>query len=374
MGTVGETGLALNASVWFFAGQVGESEPVRHVPIRMMPFMVGRGPNLDLTLPCNSVSKEHALIFERGGQLFVRDLGSTNGTYLNGERITDECAVREGDILQFATVVFRVGRDTEDDGDGGTIQQDACDRALAMVQFDRLINERAVVPFYQPIVKLDDKLTVVGYEVLGRSRLFGLKTPNEMFETASQLNLEGELSRIFRNRGLEEACKFPSSMNLFVNTHPIELVESGLAESLKAAREIHAGRRITLEIHEAAVTNTAMLQDLRAILSDLDMELAFDDFGQGQARLVELSEASPDYLKFDMQLVQGICKASPRRQQVVDMLVRMVIELGIAPLAEGVETAEDHETLRQMGFELGQGYFYGRPAAIQNYVEHPPNA
>jgi EAL domain-containing protein (putative c-di-GMP-specific phosphodiesterase class I) len=49
----------------------------------------------------------------------------------------------------------------------------------------------------------------------------------------------------------------------------------------------------------------------------------------------------------------------------------MVIELGISPLAEGVETAEDHETLKQMGFELGQGFFYGRPAAIQNYIGQP---
>ncbi len=361
-----ETGLALNASVWFFAGQIGESEPVRHVPIRSMPFTVGRGSGLDLTLPCNSVSKEHALIYEREGHLYVRDLNSTNGSYLNGERIVDECAVSEGDILQFATVVFRVGKDEDQSGDGGTIQQDACDRALAMVQFDRLISEQAVVPFYQPIVSMVDS-SLLGYEVLGRSRLFGLKTPGEMFATASQLNLEGELSRIFRNRGLEVACRFPREVNLFVNTHPIELIESGLDESLRGVRKIHPDRKITLEIHEAAVANTSMLQDLRAVLTDLDMELAFDDFGQGQARLVELSEASPDYLKFDMQLVQGIHIASSRRQQVLDMLVRMVIELGIAPLAEGVECEEDHEVLTQMGFELGQGYLYGHPASITDW-------
>ncbi|MCA9211480.1 MAG: EAL domain-containing protein [Planctomycetales bacterium] len=360
-----EAGLALNASVWFFAGQIGESEPVRHVPIRAMPFTVGRSANLDLSLPCNSVSKEHALIYERDGQLFVRDLNSTNGTYLNGERVTDESLVSEGDILQFATVVFRVGRDEDEQVEGGTIQQDACDRALAMVQFDRLISERAVVPFYQPIVNIDD-LSMMGYEVLGRSRLFGLKTPGEMFATASQLNLEGELSRIFRNRGLEEACKLAENTNLFVNTHPIELVEPGLDESLRAVRKLHPTRKITLEIHEAAVTSPTALQALRSVLTELDMELAFDDFGQGQARLIELSEASPDYLKFDMQLVQGIYNASPRRQQVLDMLVRMVIELGIAPLAEGVESQEDHETLQQMGFQLGQGYLYGHPAPIHD--------
>ena len=112
-----------------------------------------------------------------------------------------------------------------------------------------------------------------------------------------------------------------------------------------------------------------MLIELRQVLSDLNMELAFDDFGQGQARLIELSEASPDYLKFDMQLVQGIAAAPARRQQVVAMLARLVLELDIVPLAEGVELLEDHQVLQQMGFKLGQGYFYGRPAAISNFLD-----
>ena len=56
------------------------------------------------------------------------------------------------------------------------------------------------------------------------------------------------------------------------------------------------------------------------------------------------------------------------------MLVRLVLELGITPLAEGVETKEEHETLQQMGFLLGQGFFYGRPASISNYLNNSPLA
>lgn len=362
--------MTLDASVWFFAGQLSESEPVRHVSISGSPFRIGRRPGLDLPLPCDCVSKEHAEIFESDDGIWVRDLGSTNGTYVNGERITSATRLREGDILQFATVVFRVGKDqSAEELENGTIQQDSCDRALAMVQFDRLISEQAVVPFYQPIVDISgEQCVTIGYEVLGRSRLFGLKTPGEMFSTASQLNQEAELSRVFRQCGLDDARKFDTNVNLFVNTHPIELTEPGLVESLIESRRQHENRRITLEIHEAAVTNPQMLSELRQVLSDLDMELAFDDFGQGQARLIELSEASPDYLKFDMQLVQGIAAASARRQQVVAMLARLVLELDIIPLAEGVELAEDHKVLRQMGFKLGQGYYYGRPAAISSFI------
>lgn len=105
------TGIALEPSIWFFAGQVDESQPVRRVPIQTLPFRIGRQPGLPLSLPCNCVSKEHAEIFERDGILWVRDLNSTNGTYVNGKRVYGATKLNEGDIVQFATVVFRAGRD-----------------------------------------------------------------------------------------------------------------------------------------------------------------------------------------------------------------------------------------------------------------------
>ena len=79
-------GITLDASVWFFAGRTDETDAVRHVPIHSLPFRIGRRPDLSLTLPSNCVSKEHAEIFARDGQMWVRDLGSTNGTYVNGAR------------------------------------------------------------------------------------------------------------------------------------------------------------------------------------------------------------------------------------------------------------------------------------------------
>jgi pSer/pThr/pTyr-binding forkhead associated (FHA) protein len=62
------------------------------------------------------VSKEHAELFLRSGALNVRDLGSKNGTFVNSERV-GEAPLREGDILHFAQVEFRVGRQEIDEGD-----------------------------------------------------------------------------------------------------------------------------------------------------------------------------------------------------------------------------------------------------------------
>jgi EAL domain-containing protein (putative c-di-GMP-specific phosphodiesterase class I) len=208
---------------------------------------------------------------------------------------------------------------------------------------------------------------LTGYEVLGRSRIFGLQTPKQMFSAASQLNLENELSRAFRRRGVEVAQQHAVEDRLYVNTHPAELNEPDLIESLHELRSVRPHLPITLEIHEASVTNREMIRSLRDALTDLDIGLAFDDFGAGQARLVELSEARPDCVKFDMSLVQGIHHAPPSRQEVLALLIKMVNDLGIASLAEGVETWEDHETLAAMGVRLGQGFIYGRPASIKSF-------
>ena len=135
----------------------------------------------------------------------MKDLGSTNGTFVNGQKVEFEATIDEGDIVQFATMVFRVGRENTPT-DGGTVQENAAEYAQALLQFDRLLNENAVVPFYQPIVELDHQ-TPIGYEVLGRSRLFGLRMPTDMFHMAGQLGLEAELSRAFRDKGIETgAC------------------------------------------------------------------------------------------------------------------------------------------------------------------------
>jgi EAL domain-containing protein (putative c-di-GMP-specific phosphodiesterase class I) len=125
---------------------------------------------------------------------------------------------------------------------------------------------------------------------------------------------------------------------------------------------------LVLEIHEAAATSVAQMRQLRLVLNDLGMKLAYDDFGAGQARLAELGDAPPDYLKFDIQLIRNIDGASAERQRMLESLVRIAADLGILSLAEGIETAAEHETCRRLGFVYGQGYRYGVPATAATFV------
>jgi EAL domain-containing protein (putative c-di-GMP-specific phosphodiesterase class I) len=354
------------SSIWTLTGQLSPGARPRCIPLRTMPFRIGRRTDLSLCLSRRSVSSLHAEFYTAGDALILRDLQSTNGTFVNGDRVADQVQVENEDLIQFADMPFRLGLQSRE-FDSRTMQEDVCDRALGLVQFDKLVNERALVAYFQPVIDLHDNQTIA-YEILSRSRLVGLETPAAMFYTATQLNMEVELSRLMRIEGVRTSAMFPEPPHVFVNTHPMELSDDRLLETMSALRQLAASQPITVEIHEAAVTDVSTMKQLRDGLEALDMRLAFDDFGAGQARLTELAEVRPNYLKFDRSMIHDIHRASPERQQMLANLVRLVGELGVVPLAEGIECAEEGNTCREMGFLLGQGYHYGMPAPVAAYT------
>ncbi len=363
-------------AIWTLSGTVREGEPPRTVTINSLPFRVGRRSHAALVLASPAISSTHAELIDRDGELWVCDLKSTNGTFVNGQRLEpgDSHPVKDGDFVQFANIVFRLNAVMPSATLGGTVCGEYQDSALGVLQFDKLMRDRAVVPYFQPIVDLT-KGETIGFEILGRSRLFGLQNPKEMFGAAAQLNLEAELSRMLRVTGVQACMGFERPVHLFLNTHPAEIANpEQLIASMHHIREVDPDCMITLELHESAVTNSNVIRLLRDALRELSIGLAYDDFGAGQARLVELVDVPPDYLKFDMSLVQNIAAAPLERQNMLATLVRMVRDMGIAALAEGVEREADNSVCQQIGFELGQGYYYGRPAPLNSYLEGQQNS
>lgn len=346
--------------VWFLSGATRGDEEVRHIPVDENPFVVGRKPGVALTLHFQTVSGHHGSLWVENGELLVRDLDSTNGTYVNGARIDRPTTLSEEDLIHFAEAPFRVRRQSATGCNAGTIAENVCDQALALVQFDRLMSQRLVVPHFQPILNLHNR-ALVGFEVLGRGRVFGLESVGAMFQAAEQLNLEVELSRLLRWEGVRVGRDLIDRPALYVNTHPKEMVGDGLIDSLGKLREMAGNTPIVLEIHEAAVTEPAMMKKLHARLKDFGIQLAYDDFGAGQARLAELIEARPDCLKFDISLIRNIDSADPHRYQMLETLVRMARDLDIEVLAEGIETVEEAQACREIGFDLAQGFYFGRP-------------
>jgi EAL domain-containing protein (putative c-di-GMP-specific phosphodiesterase class I) len=355
-----------SSSNWYLEGLVGDPPSLRQVSVNTWPFRIGRRADLPFCLASSGVSKEHAEIRQDGGQLVLRDLGSRNGTFVNGNRIERDTPLKNGDVLHFANQEFRLGYSLGADA-GATIQVDRNEWVWSIGQFEKLFEPGAATPFFQPIVSLPDG-EVRGYEVLARSSLDGLRSPAQMFTVAARLNMEAALSRLFRKEGVRLAQELPGRPNVFLNTHPAELADAGLLESLEELREQAPHSALTLEIHEAAITDLKRMRQLREALGALHIQLAYDDFGAGQARLVDLIEVPPDFLKFDMCLVRDIHTASDQRRQMLETLVRMAHDLGVAVLAEGIECQGEGDVCAQLGFDLAQGYYYGKPAPVAQAV------
>jgi EAL domain-containing protein (putative c-di-GMP-specific phosphodiesterase class I) len=354
-------------SVWILES-LGEQPTEELTVVHPFPFSIGRKVGCSLQIPSKTISGHHADLLLKEGELFVIDRDSTNGTFVNGRRATDATPIDDGDMLQFADFAFRLKRDNHEAASMNTQCEDVCDQALALVQFDRLMEQRLVTPHYQPIVQIAD-LKPVGYEVLARSTVYGLETPKALFGAAAKLNMEVELSQMLRWEGVREGAKLPQAANIYLNTHPLEMTRPGLIESMQQLREFAPNARITLEIHESAITNLRDMNRLRDVLDELKVQLAYDDFGAGQNRLPELCSVPPDVLKFDMSLIKGLDKNALDRIQFLSNLVRICRDIGIVPLAEGIETQVEAEMCAEIGFVLGQGYYYGRPAPVTNF--HP---
>ncbi len=345
---------------------------LRRIAVQPLPFRVGRLSGLALTLVSDSVSKEHGELFLRGGALHVRDLGSKNGTFVNSERV-GEAPLREGDILHFAQVEFRVGRQEIDEGDEPGLEPSTVSLGDMKLperfvegarELPELLRERQVTMVFQPIVSLPSG-TLAGYEALGRGRHPRLpEAPMDLFRIAAGVGAEAELSQLFRETALELVPvkgRFPA---LFLNVHPAELEKPGLVPAVVEARAKVPHLRLTLEVHEGALADLHSVDRLRTQLSRSGVGIAYDNFGAGQARLLELAEVPPHYLKFDMSFVRGIDTAPASRQRLLTSLVSVARDLLVYTVAEGVETAEEADVCMRIGFTHAQGFFFGRPRPI----------
>lgn len=360
---------------WCLESLTDGGKSLQRVAIANLPFRIGRLDGLELTLPYNSVSKRHAEIYQEGEDLLLRDLSSTNGTFVNRKRV-ERALLQEGDILHFAEVEFRLGyrADRKEPPNDETMQRGtlALDRLelpqhfiTGTRQLAELLERSLADVVFQPMVSLP-RGNIIAYEVLGRGAHDELPaSPDDLFHIAEAMDRAAELSRLFRRRGVEIASASDTKLPpLFLNTHPSELGQPELVDSLREIRAMGPGLELAIEIHEGALAEPQVIAELKRELDSLDMRLALDDFGLGE-RILQLAEVPPHYLKFDISMVKDIVSAPPSKRRLLSMLMAAAREVSAVPIAEGIETETEAQVCTAAGFTLAQGYFFGRPLSLQ---------
>lgn len=358
---------------WFLEGYIDTDGALRHIPLEAFPVLVGRQSGLTLAGASANMSRYHAELVERDGRLIVRDLGSKNGTFVNRQRIDNEATIEAGDVVHFADAEFRVGSgevvpaDTNGDTAAGVFAPDRLPEHFPPGAGDvyHLLEQGAVDAVYQPMIALATGRQA-GQECLSRGTWSSLPAaPDDLLRVAQSVGREVELSELMRRRAVEQAGAAGLSGPTFVNIHPSEVHSlDRLLGQLWELRKAWPELELVLELHEAAVTNLAAVESLHRQLRLFGIALAYDDFGAGQARLMELAAVPPRYLKFDITLVRDIDRAPDQRRRMVGMLVSFARETGIVTLAEGITREEEAEACEALGFDWGQGYYFGEPEPL----------
>ncbi len=224
---------------------------------------------------------------------------------------------------------------------------------------------------YQPFVALSGDATgrVVAAEALLRWHHpeFGAVSPGEMIPIAERNGTIQEIGVWV----LEEACRLVCELDttlaaeqefvLFVNVSPLQL-RTDLPEQLDAVlRRTGADpRRLGLEITESAITgDDGRVVTLMERLRERGVRVAIDDFGTGYSSLARLRSLPVDLLKLDASFVHDL---DDRREFVISAAVASLAQqLGMDVLAEGIETGDQLVGVRQLGFDLAQGYHLATP-------------
>ena len=223
--------------------------------------------------------------------------------------------------------------------------------------------ERLDVAF-QPIV--DTRAgTVVCMEALSRWRdpELGVVPPDEFVPICEQNGLISRLTVAVMRRAFAEARNWDEPANVAINLSAQDLASDAAALAIVAAVQ-DAGlpaRRITFEI-----TETTLIADFDKAARALDMlkrlgaRIALDDFGNGYSALRYIRALPLDEVKIDRSLAEDIVDDA-RARKLLESIMALCANLGIAVVIEGVETARQVETLRAIGCARMQGWFFTKP-------------
>jgi EAL domain-containing protein (putative c-di-GMP-specific phosphodiesterase class I) len=359
---------------YYLESSSGQGNLPRRLELDDFPATVGRHPDCALNLNVDRISRLHARFEQRDGEIWLEDLGSTNGTFVNHAPVEVPTRLAAGDVIHLADHEFRLMRESAAtrgperpvSSDETVVGMQALPRhfPLQMAAFIELLDQERVEPWSQAIHTADGQL--YGYELLGRSAHPDLSEgPGQLFALAATLDAEVRLSQMLRRKGFEAAARAGVTQPLFFNNHPRECQDfDQLLAELSSLKRMYPGLRLVFEVHEAAVTDLAAMAEVRRELRALDIALAYDDFGAGQARLLELVEVPPDYLKFDIALVRGLEDSESPKYRLLSALNSAIGEMGIRTLAEGIEQPAEARCCREIGIDLMQGFLFARPAPV----------
>lgn len=228
-----------------------------------------------------------------------------------------------------------------------------------------IIRRKRVATLFQPIVWAREG-TVFGYEVLTRGPAHSsFRNSDMLFSFARETKLSWALEAISLDAALRRLKSFDFSDRKFLLNLEAEMFEESefRLHDMVAFFSEHRGHFVFELTERAAIEDYAVFRRLLDEFREKGIEVAIDDAGSGYASLEAIAALSPDYLKITKGLVSTLAD-EPIKQDLVKMLVDLAGKINAKTIAEGIETAEEFETCRDLGIDLLQGYYLAHPQEL----------
>ncbi|RRR99167.1 putative bifunctional diguanylate cyclase/phosphodiesterase [Glycomyces terrestris] len=225
---------------------------------------------------------------------------------------------------------------------------------------------------FQPKVRLDRALdaggAVVGAEALVRwpHPTYGTVAPEEFIPIAASTGQLGQLTETVLDEALRRSAEWAGEdgpLPMSVNLSPRTLADAGFPDRVAELLERHGvpAERLTFEITEDdVVSGEPRLTPALDRLHEMGVRLSVDDFGAGYSSLAYLRRLPVQEIKIDLRFVQGMATDDDDRA-IVEAVLGLARHFAIDVVAEGIESHQTVEQLRELHCEAGQGYYFSRP-------------
>ncbi len=245
-------------------------------------------------------------------------------------------------------------------GDAGTGVDFTADLATILAQ-------RQLQGIFQPLIDLDSG-RIQGHEGLIRGPSDSLlHNPLALFRAADQQDLRGAVERLCVETLTTAYAQRQDMGTLFINLSPWVLTQDpDLLAWLRQTLENRSlePERVVIELTEGGtVVDNACLTTVIDRFRRAGFRLALDDLGEGFSGLRRWSELRPHYVKIDKHFISGLHQ-DPAKLQFVRSIQSMASHTGARVIAEGIETLAEFNLVRDLGIELGQGYFIAHPSPL----------
>jgi diguanylate cyclase (GGDEF)-like protein/PAS domain S-box-containing protein len=248
------------------------------------------------------------------------------------------------------------------------LQSEQEDRVRLEAELRQAIASNQFHLAFQPLINAKDQ-RLVGFEALIRWNhpQRGNVPPNVFIPVAEESGLMAPIGEWVIDEACRAAASWPEPITVALNISPKQIVQPNLPNVVSEALARHKlpGNRIELEVTEGVfLGDNGSTLDVLKRLRALGVGIALDDFGTGYSSIGYLNKAVFHKLKIDGSFVRE-AGSRPENVAIIQSIVQLAKSFRMSITAEGVETAEDFERMRELGCDVIQGYLFGRPLSYE---------